>query len=403
MKKKMSIVVATLTCILTAMPVMAQDIEVTDLNEVNPYYAFTLDGAQYQLPCRIADLKQNGWEFNYHADTDTMSGMTYMATDMVKGDASISIEPWNPNGGVITMGDAMVASISVDTNSQVDFTTFDGLCIGSIKDDIVKLRGDVSESEASNGIYSYSYKVPQEKLTFHAIGAYEGDNETEFRLVNGGDQVEQISLEYFVFPEDADLTVSAERPAYLDSYQAPTSLGSKIEDLNMEVNGKLLTFPIPTNVFMNEFNMTCKDEISVPGQSYRSVILYDENEKSAGFCLYNNADYMVSLDNSFIGGFDFEWADGIDLKAAQDSLTFSGGVKFGMSEEELFSICPELKDVTPEAPMESGDFIYKKIAGNDIDTYYVSNKNTDSGVHFELSKDRGIYSITVDPYRNWGR
>lgn len=325
-------------------------------------YTFTLDGKEFSLPCSISDFQEIGWDFTYSNDMDvkipgkTTDGAWFTNND--DSDSEIYLYFINATGDAHEMKDCRVIGIEITEGyfENVDFSTADGITIGSSREDVDTIYGVPEDADEDYYLYEFFAQYGDEGDDCFPFS--DGKDTDEMEIQFEDDVVSEINMKYYkLLPEDE--TEVSPRQDYLDSYKAPEALSESWDDETFELDGVLYKLPVPVSILI-ENGWSLRDEDPLPALNYR-ITRMEKDDHDFAVAITNGSDYLSNLEDCYINKIYID--DG-------DSVPFKGpyGVTVNTTYEEICELIPELENVD-----FNGD-TYGSYTAEDGTYYYMLDK-----------------------------
>lgn len=352
---------------------------VSSIEDVEAVYHFTLDGAEYALPCQISDFTGNGWEARANLEQEMIPGMTCMSCRFEKqiGEEDEQVTLYLLNGG----GDAMkadacrVTGIGVDSYGLNDgslFKTAHGVQLGDSMEDAYAIYGAGDEQDPTKNRLSYSfveaYQGPSNNIFSFLSYSFDTDRLVLSNYTNeNAGRIIDIEMDYYKSMPDDKQEISP-RPAYLDAYVSPEGVSDRIEDMTFLLDGTAYQIPLPVSELL-EVGWQI-DEESVPGlQTAYTQLEMDPEDYTAPYLsvvLENDSEKMVAAEDTYIE----EVSVSSSSNLAEGAFSLGQGIMIGMTREELVAAVPVLAGLAPEDSVEQDGYEYR--LSYDGAYYYIS-------------------------------
>lgn len=350
----------------------AKDSDPIELSDSLFDFTFTLDGVNYQLPCRYSDFTDNGWTISSSGMSEDMAvtANTYEYAKMAKAGNGITVYFINMSGNVKKLKDCKIGGIEVARNDLNDANLFvcaKGITTGSTKDEVTAAYG------AGNSTNTYdeytSIKYEKESYIEARFECYEQDT-----------KYNSIQLRNFVAGEDDVTETSTDVPDYLAQYIAPTELGNDLTAPKVLIEGDLYSLPAPLSVFLdNGWSITQKpDSVSAGNREY---IRLERNGVKLYATIINLATYQTIPENCAVCS--------VHVSADENvSLELPSGITFSSTKQDVENVMTEDFDYY-------GDGTYS-------DSYYYSEyQDADISISIDVSKETGIVSSLSVSCETW--
>lgn len=206
-------------------------------------FMFYLEGTVYQLPLPYQVFKNLGWsikETSYdpvYEDTE-MSANSYTLATLTNGRVEIGVSFINLSGNVKQVKDCNIGEISIEARDNLDFYIAGGIDCMSTAEEITAQYGTPTQMSTYDDYSYYTYE-------------FDSYVRARFSVYNTNTTYNTIELRNFVAGATDETEISDERPAYLDSYTAPSSLGTDPTKTRFQLDGVLYEIPCPITEFLN--------------------------------------------------------------------------------------------------------------------------------------------------------
>ena len=299
------------------------------LSESLDDYIFELDGVVMQLPVSYEEFTSHGWSLysydNSKTEEDIIRAQDYNFYDLTNGDARIDVYIYNPSGDSKPLKECKIGAVQVSKDEGISFKVADGVELGISAEDVLAKFGTPSRNETKSDSQRIVYKS----------GDYSEDGQTEFYYETGHSASNYISIQYM--PEEAiDASgVSSERPAYLDTYVAPTALPNDPTQTVFQLGDDLYQLPCTIEAFLDTgWTITSKNvDVIASGQYELSAMGLSRDGYTIDLSLINFDEKAAKAENCAVGEVTiYTFFEDDDMPG--DYAVFSGGLKLGSSVDE---------------------------------------------------------------------
>ena len=304
-------------------------------------YTFELDGVVMKLPVPYQEFAAHGWSLYSYDNSDTeedlIKAQDYEMYDMTNGDARIDVRIYNPSGDTRPVRECKIGSVQVRKNESVSFRIAGGVEPGISAEDVIAKFGTPARNETSGDRQIIEYKT----------GKGYDDGQTEFCFEAGHSADNYISVRYMPVTKEDMGEVSAERPAYLDTYVAPTALSDDPTETIFQLGGDLYQLPCTIDVFLNNgWTITSKNVDAIASGQYElSAMGLSKDGFSFDLTLANFDMKAAKAENcAVVGIWIYTYFEEDDMPG--DYAVFSGGIKLGSSAEEFAAALGSFKTET---------------------------------------------------------
>ena len=289
------------------------DEEVTMSDELFDF-TFTLEGEVYKLPCKYETLTQNGWTISssgYNSDTK-IAGDSYESFSMVKDGRKIIVYSYNLSGNAKPIKDCRIGGIECEAYNEVDFEIAQGI---TVYDSVETIKEAFGVPGYSNSGDTY------QSLTYYAVKD-SNYNCVRFYITDDG-KYSSIEMKNFIETSADQTATSTERPAYLDDYVTPNSMGEDLKSAVINIGGDLYQLPAPVSAFLdNDWEVTQQSGDVVAGGT--DYIRVERDGAELQLSVINYAEYQTTVENCAVYKVS---ADADDLAevcigSQNDSITF---------------------------------------------------------------------------------
>ena len=303
---------------------------VEELSDSLDDYTFELDGVVMKLPVPYQEFVAHGWSLYSYDNSDTeedlIKAQDYKMYDMTNGDARIDVRIYNPSGDTKPVRECKIGSVQVQKKEGLSFRIAGGVELGISAEDVIAKFGTPARNDISGDRQTIEYRT----------GKGYDDGQTEFCFEAGHSADNYISVRYMPVTKEDMGEVSTERPAYLDTYVAPTALSDDPKETIFQLGGDLYQLPCTIDVFLNNgWTITSKNVDAIAsGNEELSAIGLSKDGYSFDLTLANFDMKAAKAENCAVVGVLISTYYGEDDMPG-DYAVFSGGVKLGSSSEEL--------------------------------------------------------------------
>ena len=300
------------------------------LSESLDDYTFELDGVVMKLPVSYEEFASYGWSLYSYDNSDTeddlITAQDYDYYQMTNGDGRITVYIYNPSGDTKPIRECKIGCVEVTKDEGISFKIAGGLELGASADDVLAKFGTPASNNTSTDYQTIKYKS----------GEYSKDGETEFYFRTGHSADNSISIKYMPVTEEDVGEVSTERPAYLDTYVAPTALSDDPTQTIFQLGGDLFQLPCSIDAFLDKgWTISSKDVTAIPSMNKESYAMeLSKDGYTIDLTLGNYEMKAMIAENCAVLGVSIE-TNFKDGEMPGDYAVFSGGVKLGSSLEEF--------------------------------------------------------------------
>ena len=293
-------------------------------------YTFELDGAVMKLPVSYEEFASHGWSLYSYDNSDTeedlITAQDYDYFQMTNGDGRIRVYIYNPSGDTKPIRECKIGCIEVTKDEGISFKIAGGLELGATADEVLAKFGTPASNNTSTDYQTIKYKT----------GEYSRDGETEFYFRTGHSADNSISIKYMPVTEEDVGEVSAERPAYLDTYVAPTELSADPTQTVFQLGGDLYQLPCTIDAFLNNgWTVSSKSVNAIASMNKESYAMELSRDGYSIDLTLGNYEMKAALaENCAVLGVSIE-TNFRDGEMPGDYAVFSGGIKLGSSLDEF--------------------------------------------------------------------
>lgn len=292
-------------------------------------FMFYLEGKVYQLPFPYQDFKALGWnikESSYDPvyETTELSAYSYCTCTLTNGSVEIDVAIINLSGNVKEVKDCNIGGITIEAKDNLDFYIAKGIHCLSTQEEISDSFG------VSNQMSTYDDSV---YLT------YEFDTYQKARFcLYTNTTYNSIELRNFVATAGDETQISDERPDYLDSYVAPTSLGTDPTQPRFSLDGVLYQLPCPISEFLEQgWEITYNSVGSLGGGNTSYGVKLEKDSNSFYVTVTNFGKVQVAVENCAVT--EVEFASYQFKNCPDDFLQLPGGLHMNATKEMVESTC----------------------------------------------------------------
>ncbi len=250
-------------------------------------FTFTLEGVVYQLPCKYETLTKNGWTISssgYNSETK-IEGNSYDSFYMAKDGRKVTVYAYNMSGNVKAIKDCKIGGIECDGYNEVDFTVAKGVTVKSSVDEIKNAFGVPGYSNSGSDYQSMTYYAVKDS-SYNSVKFY----------VSNDSKYSSISMKNFVESDDDKTTTNTEKPAYLNEYKKPSSMGADLKSPVVKVEGDLYQLPAPVSEFLgNGWKVIQQSGDVVAGGT--DSIRVEKGGKKLDLYIVNYSEYQTTVEN----------------------------------------------------------------------------------------------------------
>ena len=236
------------------------------------------------------DLTKNGWTISstgYNSDSK-IAGNSYDTFDMAKDGRRISITSYNMSGNVKPIKECKVGGIECATRDGVNFTIAKGITPSSSAEKIKNAFGVPGYSKIEDTYETMTYYV-QKDSTYNCVKFY----------ISNDSEYSNIRLRNFIETEDDKTSTNTERPEYLNSYKAPTTMGNDLKSAVVKIEGDLYQLPAPVSAFLNN-GWTISQQSGDVVAGGRDYIQVEKDGKKLELNIANYSEYQTTVENCVV-------------------------------------------------------------------------------------------------------
>lgn len=338
-------------------------------------FTFELDGELYQLPTHYDSFKNNGWKIDDDYSDELIDGEKLPAksrlyTTLSNGAVDFSVEFINMSGNARKITDCDIGTVTVKANDNLNLKIASGIGCMSKLEDIQNAFGTPS----STSTYSdYSY-FKYEADTYVGMTFYVYNENTKYN---------EITLRNCVARDRDETVAKEERPAYLDTYVAPTELGTDVEKTVFELDGVVYQLPCPLDAFLDNGWTIRSDSIGTLGAwNDEYGVSLEKGNFRFDVTMINLSDYETYTKNCAVSAVSFS---GYNMKNLPDDIVkLPGGVTLRSTAADVEKLYEDL------------DFYESSLAKS----YTYEDKNYTCKVKFTYYEDDAYAYIDVKN-ENW--
>lgn len=143
-----------------------QESVLSNVEDVEAIYAFTMEGVDYVFPCPMSEFLNNGWSYaGWAKDAGaSLDAMTYSSAILTnEAGKRLTVEIMNPTEASVPVADAQLMSVTVKANDTPPvFATAHGVSLGTAYADVMQIYGDgCTEYGMSDGGKTCKYSFYQ--------------------------------------------------------------------------------------------------------------------------------------------------------------------------------------------------------------------------------------------------
>lgn len=260
----------------------------TSLSDDLTDYTFELKGNLYQLPMAYTDFIKNGFELNSSGVTEDteIPGRSYDTIPMADGATQINVDIYNPSGNTKTLRKCYVGGVQA-YGSSGDMTVAKGISLKNTPEEIIAAFGTPYSDRTLTGHRDIVYQETDDQIS----------GQTSFSIYDNDTADSSIRVRHIVAIEGTEEDVSTQKPSYLDSYEAPSSMSSDEDSTDITIDGKIYRLPCPVDQFTDDgWKIDSKDGDSVAAQTKwsGSMTLVKNNKKIyLGLTNFDSSEQLV--------------------------------------------------------------------------------------------------------------
>lgn len=346
----------------------------------NPLCAFELTVADetLTLPLWYSDLEAAGWTFKGDSSKKMSAHTSESWHEWEKDGVKLSATMTNYSINSAPYSKCIVTKIGYSLhprNSENDIVTLpSGIQMyKSTYDDVVNAYGEpdrtTTADDEDDTLYMSFYKFDAEHTADFTFNA-------EDHVLIG------VDLECKETLEGIDYNTSSERPAILDTYEAPSKLSDNPYDTTLELDGVVYQLPCPTEKFIeNGWKIKEGNDFTVSPGSWENCTL-TKGDMSIGVMLKCPTADAVTAENTYVIGAGVSFYDG-----SKFPLSLYGGITIGekMTADELTALFKDMDvDVTDSKETLQQFFITSTDDSDaDIEYYIIIDEGVVAGIELQ--------------------
>ena len=301
----------------------AADLPAPEMSDNLFDFQVAINGTVYQFPMWYSDFEASGW--TYEGDTtQTLSSDQYTNSDSWKKDdleVLTTFANLSMNSAPIT--ECMVAGISLDSNFLQGCD-----CQIILPGNIQYGVSTIDDIKAAYGEPSFESEGKYTCSLLYTLDSYQ---EVELNVSNQTNTLCKIEITNFTELEGTDNSVDTSVPDVAANYAAPSSLGTDLYSLNVELEGNLYTLPCPVSEFLaNGFEINEENsDTEIAANSIGNVeLIYNDLVLSS--LAYNFSDKAATIENCFLTTIQTYYKGKTNF-----DITIPGDIKLGSSEDDV--------------------------------------------------------------------
>ena len=328
---------------------------------------FSVGESVYKLPTPVSEVLKEGWVLEEAYAGSLIDPFTYIEAQ-AKNEKGYLANFYISNSsdvGVVTE-DCMVVGVDLDLDAE-EAGLPEGLSLGlSDVNDIKNAYGIESTSEKSEDFTTYSY----------IVGEYE---RVDLRVSNDDKEVlVGFAVKNFVISDEVAIEgANSEATETVLGYEKPASLSGDISDIQVKIDNNVYSLPVPVKVLLDDGWEVDEDNSAKASTAHGSVwvrLLKDDAEiNTVAYNIEDDAEVLSNL-----------WIQSIDMGVGDTEFEVPGGIRVGMTKEDLTSILEESGIDCKEYSVGDFDYLEYNTEGNETYTIVsIYNGNNDSNKEYE--------------------
>ena len=330
-------------------------------------FIFSVGESVYKLPTPVSRVLNEGWVLEEAYSGSLIDPFTYIEAQ-AKNEKGYLVNFYISNSsdvGVVTE-DCMVVGVDLDLDAE-EAGLPEGLSLGlSDVNDIKNAYGIESTSEKSEDFTTYSY----------IVGEYE---RVDLRVSNDDKEVlVGFAVKNFVISDEVAIEgANSEATETVLGYEKPASLSGDISDIQVKIDNNVYSLPVPVKVLLDDGWEVDEDNSAKASTAHGSVwvrLLKDDAEiNTVAYNIEDDAEVLSNL-----------WIQSIDMGVGDTEFEVPGGIRVGMTKEDLTSILEESGIDCKEYSVGDFDYLEYNTEGNETYTIVsIYNGNNDSNKEYE--------------------
>lgn len=330
-------------------------------------FIFSVGESVYKLPTPVSEVLKEGWVLEEAYAGSLIDPFTYIEAQ-AKNEKGYLANFYISNSsdvGVVTE-DCMVVGVDLNLDAE-EAGLPEGLSLGlSDVNDIKNAYGIESTSEKSEDFTTYSY----------IVGEYE---RVDLRVSNDDEEVlVGFAVKNFVISDEVAIEgANSEATETVLGYEKPASLSGDISDIQVKIDNNVYSLPVPVKVLLDDGWEVDEDNSAKASTAHGSVwvrLLKDDAEiNTVAYNIEDDAEVLSNL-----------WIQSIDMGVGGTEFEVPGGIRVGMTKEDLTSILEESGIDCKEYSVGDFDYLEYNTEGNETYTIVsIYNGNNDSNKEYE--------------------
>jgi hypothetical protein len=279
----------------------------------------------------------------------------------------------NDSSDVVSMDKAKVGKVEVTSDdglSKENFSIFQGISIGSTKDELQEKFGIPTQTRESDFGYS----------TFeYAIDTY-----AKYQLKVEDDVITSIQIQNYLQQKESDeqqTKSQVDLPESVTAYKAPENLGNDWQSMNVEYGGVVYHLPVPVNALL-ENGWQIKDSTNKEVDAMRKTanIKFIKDNQVLTTEVVNYEETAQPLENVYVSSLKYS-----SLIPTKISLAIPGGIDENSSLDEI-----KAKLGTPDEEEESTrslTYIWETADKGYIEIYWNKEENAINSITVSNAPD----------------
>lgn len=297
-----------------------------EISEKLSDFQFAVNETVYQLPSRLEEWENPGWEYKRAAGEETLDSESFLEGEILEGEeGSLTVDVVNLEGEKKPLNKCYVGGVSLENkkDDQQVYQLPGNILLGSATlDQVTDAYGSPTDQyEEKDCIYlTYEFGIyKQADLVF--------DMEEEI--------LQKAELKNYRQPEEEE-AVSKEKPDHVKNYKAPGAFSEDITDFIVRYGGDFYKIPAPVSQFTEngwKINQEGSDS-SVKAGRHGYVTL--EKDGQTLYAVVNNYENQrVTVENSFVTNVHG------DFDVTKVPIEIYRGITLGMGEETVKTLLEE--------------------------------------------------------------
>lgn len=304
-------------------------------------FQFAINGNIYELPMRMEDVNELGWEFDGD-NNKTVEPDSFLEAEQLKNDVdTIGIDLVNLELNIQPVMQCYVGGVTLEVpkDSMMQIELPNHIVVGNATlDDVLKSYGEPTDQyeEDDYTFFTYEYGIYKNVIL----------------LFDAEDEILQKAVLKNYRALEAESDISKSVPESVKNYTAPDSVSDNIRDVTAQYGGSYYRIPAPVSEFIkNDWKISKEGSDGSIKSGRHGYVTLEKDGVSLYAVAVNYSDVTTIIENCFLTGIHG------DFDLTKVPIQIFKGISLGMEERDMVEL---LEGITYEEKENDQlkDYIY---------------------------------------------